>query len=224
VSVRGCARDDPIDGYLVALAEALHGPARAKARLLTEIRDGLVDTATDLAEERGDTARRDAVREFGTVAEVAASCQRELTIAQARHTSRMIAVAVPFLVVCWYLVEFTGAHQVPGIVQVLAAHLGAVAAATALMGAAFLAGTGALARRLPTPAGLPLVVAWTGTTAAATLAVGALALTVASLLASHLTVTVVLGALTIVFHARIASAARVCRRCARLSGTGPEVS
>lgn len=70
-----------------------------------------------------------------------------------------------------------------------AAHLGGVAATTALLGAVFLAVTDALARLLPTPQRLPLAVALTGTTAA------------------------------FVWHAKIAASAGLCRHCARLSHT-----
>lgn len=212
---------DPIEEYLTDLTAALHGPARVKARMVGELREGLVDAASDLCPERvldEDTARQ-AVGQFGTVAELAPDFQRELTIAQARRTSAAIAALVPLLLLCWHLVEITDG-RLPGAVQPAAAHLGGVAAATALLGAAFLAATGALARRLPVPRRLPLVVAWTGTTAAAALALSALVLTCAALLAADLPLAGLAGALTIVCHAKIAASARLCRRCARLSATG----
>jgi hypothetical protein len=212
---------DPIEDHVAALAAALSGPARVKARMVAELRDGLLDAAADLSPERApdDRTARRAVRQFGTVAEIAPSFQRELTIAQARHTARDVALIVPFLIACWYLVEIAGRTEgrpLPGAVQIAAANLGGIAAVTALLAAAFLAATGTLARRLPTPHRLPLMVAWTGTTAATALAISAFTLTIASVLAANWPLSALAGLLTIACHARIASSARSCRECARL--------
>ncbi|WP_067451024.1 permease prefix domain 1-containing protein [Actinomadura macra] len=217
----------PIDELVTALTAELQGPARLKARMLDEVRDGLTDAAADLAHDGApeDEAVRQAVREFGAVEEIAPVFQRELTIAQARHTARAVALTVPALLGCWYLVETTGqGRHLPGPVQLLAAHLGGVAALTALLAAASLAATGALARRLPVPDRLPLVMAWTGTTACVALAISALTLTGASIMATDWPLTLLIGALTIVAHARIAASARACRRCARLPGIPPAIS
>ncbi|MFC6880675.1 MULTISPECIES: hypothetical protein [Actinomadura] len=222
-------RADPIEEYLTDLSAALHGPARAKARMVGELREGLMDAAADLSPEQpggqayGERATRQAIGEFGTVAELAPHFQRELTIAQTRHTAGAIALLVPLLFACWNLAEITDGSadgRLPGLVQTAAAHLGGVAAATALLGAACLAATGTLARRVPTPRRLPAVMAWTGTTAATALAISALTLTVASLLVSDLPMTVLAGALTFLCHAKIAASARLCRHCARLSPSG----
>ncbi|MDW6060441.1 hypothetical protein SAZ11_23625 [Streptomyces sp. FXJ1.4098] len=104
----------------------------------------------------------------------------------------------------------------PRPVEVLAAHVGGVAAAAALLAAVSLAATGALARRLPTPRRLPLMVAWTGTAACAALAISALTLTTASALAGNWLVSTGVGVVTIASHVRIAASARACRECARL--------
>lgn len=227
----------PIEAHVADLAAALHGPARVKSRLLGEFREGLIDAARDLsydgpdgraesssgraesAREAGERAAQQAVREFGSVAELAPSFQQELTIAQARHTAGTVMPVAPLLLMCWYLVQtWDGAagRRPPGTVETLVAHLGGVAASAAVVGAAALVATGALARRLPTPRHLPLVVAWTGTTAAASLAVGALALTLASILAANWPLGVALGVGVIVVHAKVAASARACRACARL--------
>ncbi|QXJ22912.1 hypothetical protein AGRA3207_003992 [Actinomadura graeca] len=222
---------DPVEELVSGLSARLQGPGRLKARMLEEVRDGLADAVADLTDDgpgepadpgRADRAVCRAVREFGTVEEIAPAFQRELTIAQARHTARTVALAVPFLLACWYLVE-TSRH-LPGPVQILAAHLGGVAASTALLAAASLAATGALARRLPVPDRLPLVMAWTGTTACVALAVSALTLTGASIMAADWPLTLLTGALTLVAHARIAASARACRHCARLPDVPPAVS
>ncbi|MFC9793556.1 hypothetical protein ACFVJI_13025 [Streptomyces sp. NPDC127584] len=215
----------PIEAHVAELAAALHGPARVKSRLLHEFREGLIDAARDLANdgpygrEAGERAAREAVRDFGSVAELAPGFQYELTVAQARHTARTVLLVAPLLLVCWYLVgawNGSSGHQPPGPVEVLVAHLSGVAATAALVGAAALLATGALARRLPTPDRLPLVVAWTGTATAAALAVSALTLAFASALAADWPLSVTAGAVVIALHARVAASARACRTCARL--------
>ncbi len=200
----------PIEEHVAALAVALHGPARAKARILTEVRDCLTDAATALAHDADPPGA--AVRDFGPVDEVAPAFQRELSIAQARRTARMVALAAPVLAACWLLGAQPGR---PPAVHLLAAHLGGVTAATALLAAAALAATGTLARRLPTPRRLPSMVAWTGTTASVALAVSAVTLTATSALAGNWVLSTLLGALTIASHARVAASARACRACAR---------
>ncbi|MGW6979277.1 permease prefix domain 1-containing protein [Streptomyces sp. NPDC054932] len=214
-------RSDPIEAHVAELAAVLRGADREKVRMLAELREGLLDAATDLAagRERPDReAAREAVRQFGSVSELAPAFQRELTLAQARLTSRRILLLVPFLLPCWYALATAGAtaHRLPHAAHLLLAHLGGTAAAAALAAAAFLAATGPLARRLPTPDRLPVMVAWTGTTAAVALALSAFTLTIASLLTANWPLCVLAGAVAIVFHAKIAAAARTCRQCGRL--------
>ncbi|WEV23776.1 hypothetical protein OYE22_00215 [Streptomyces sp. 71268] len=217
---------DPIEAHVADLSAALHGPVRVKSRMVMDLREGLIDAARDLSHGREPDhhAARQAVREFGTVAEIAPSFQRELTIAQARHTARAVMLIVPFLFLCWHLAETwdgsTG-HQLPDLVQLFVAHLGGIAASAAFLAGAALAATGALARWLPTPHQLPLLVAWTGTTAAVALAVSALTLTLASVLATNWPLSTLAGVVTIAFHTRIAASARACRECARVTLAGP---
>ncbi|MFF3765648.1 permease prefix domain 1-containing protein [Streptomyces sp. NPDC001922] len=212
---------DPIDDYVGTLTAALHGPVRAKARMIEEIRGGLVDTA---AAHQGDEvpyarAAREAVREFGPADELVPSCQRELTIVQARHTARVVALAAPFLIACWYLARTAGHAQAWEwfrTAQLLAVHLAGVATVAALLAAVALAATGHLARRLPTPQALPRAVAWAGTTTSIAMAVATLMLAGASLLATDWPLLAFAGGLAAVSHAAVAGAARACRRCARL--------
>ncbi|MFD9247351.1 permease prefix domain 1-containing protein [Streptomyces sp. NPDC059556] len=216
---------DPLASYVADLTAALHGPARTKDRLIEEIRGGLEDTA-DAQIERG-VPRREAVgaavREFGTVDELVPSCQRELTLAQARHTARVVALTAPFLIACWYLTGVP-AQEPAGTVlhtaRLLAAHLSGVAIAATLLAAAALAATGTLARRLSLPARLPAMVAWTGTTAGAAMAVTTLALVTAAALATNWPLLAFAGALAAASHAVVATSARACRRCARLPLAG----
>ncbi|WP_328907835.1 permease prefix domain 1-containing protein [Streptomyces sp. NBC_00234] len=213
---------DPIRDHVAALTAALYGPARAKARLIEEMRGGLTDTAEAYTAEGMpyERAADRAVREFGTVDVLVPSCQQELTTAQARHTARAVALTAPFLIVCWHLARTADreqAWQFSHAAQLLAAHLAGIAAVAALLAAATLAATGPLARRLPTPHRLPLLVAWAGTTASTSMAVTTLALATASALATNWPLLAFAGALAAVSHAAVAASARACRRCARLS-------
>ncbi|MGY1455383.1 permease prefix domain 1-containing protein [Streptomyces sp. SS8] len=214
----GTYAEEHADEYAEALASALRGPARAKARLVAEIRDGLADTVAAYAAEGlpRELAVRRAVREFGTVAEVAPSCQRELTVAQVRHTARAVALAAPLLTVCWYLFLATGhGGQLPLATRLLAFPLAGSAAVAALLAATALAATGPLARRLPTPQRLPRATAWAGTTAGVCLGVSALTLAASSPLSGNWPVVALAGVLAAVLHTVVASSARACRDCAR---------
>jgi hypothetical protein len=92
----------PIDDYVTELDAVLRGPRRAKADLLAEARDHLVD-ATENYERAGlprPTAERAATRDFGEVAQVAPSFQAELGLAQGRRTALAVlgmAGAQPFV-------------------------------------------------------------------------------------------------------------------------------
>ncbi|MCF6522647.1 permease prefix domain 1-containing protein [Streptomyces sp. JJ36] len=204
---------------MAALEAGLHGPARARARLLRELRDGLTDTVDALVREGvpADRAAREAVREFGTPEELLPGCQRELTLAQARRTARIVALTAPlFLLACGLLVRAAG-HGGPwpqGLPAVLAA-------AAALPAGAALAATGGLARRWPVPRWLPLAVAWTGRATALGMALAAPALGLAALPSAEGLPLAAAGGLAVVAHAVVAPSARACRRCARLPAALP---
>ncbi|WP_030744807.1 permease prefix domain 1-containing protein [Streptomyces sp. NRRL F-5135] len=213
-------RADPVEEYAATLAAALRGPARAKARMVEEMRDGLADAAE--AHTRQGTPRRRAVdlavREFGTVDEVAPSCQRELTVAQTRHTARTVVLSAPLLIVCWYPLLAAGdgpGRELPGPARLLAVQLAGVAAVAALLAVVTLAATGPLARRLPVPRGLPLAVAWTGTTAGVAMVLATLTLAIASPSAGNWPLITFACGLTAVAHGMVAASARMCRVCAR---------
>lgn len=211
--------DAPVAEYVAALSVALHGPVRAKSRMIQEIRDGLTDTVE--AHTRGglphDEAARLAVREFGTPQELVPSCQRELTIAQTRRTALSVTLTVPFLIACWHLIWTAGqSWQLQHTAQLLAVQLAAVASVATLLAAAALAATGASARALRTPERLPLAVAWAGTTAGVAMVVATLALAVLSPPATNWPLVTLAGMVTALSHGLVASSARACRRCARL--------
>ncbi|MFF0740190.1 permease prefix domain 1-containing protein [Streptomyces sp. NPDC004111] len=213
-------RSARVEEYLTSLAGALHGPARAKDRMLDEVRDGLTDTAAAYAEAGvpPERAAELAVRDFGTSQDLLPAFQHELTVAQARHTARAAALAVPFAGLCWLLVRMAGRElwQLPSLPHLLATTAIGLAAGTAVLTAASLAATGPLARRLPTPDGLPRTVAWLGTASSVGMALAALLLVVLALVVTHWPLAVAAGALAAVSHAVVAASARACRRCAQV--------
>ena len=78
-----------IAAYVAELDSALCGPRRAKADLIAEARDSLID-ATEAFELRGFdrvTAERHAVTEFGDVTEIASGYQAELGLSQGQRTA-----------------------------------------------------------------------------------------------------------------------------------------
>jgi hypothetical protein len=91
-----------IDAYVAELGRALRGPRRAKADLLAEARDSLLDAARAYQDRGLDPkgAERRAVEEFGEVAEIAPGYQTELGLAQGRRTALLVFLvltAQPFV-------------------------------------------------------------------------------------------------------------------------------
>ncbi|MFC4562464.1 permease prefix domain 1-containing protein [Nocardiopsis mangrovi] len=213
---------DPIGDHIAALSAALHGPPRAKARMIAEMRDGLADAAAAHAGAgmAGERAAREAVRGFGTVEEVAPGCQRELTIAQARRTAAAVALAVPLVMACWYLIVSAG-HDPAWPPPPTALLPAGVTIAAAVVSAAAMAATGGLARRLALPDRLPLAMAWTATTASVAMVVATITMAVATPLTADWPLVALAGLLTATAHGTVAASARACRHCARLAGAPP---
>ncbi|TDD08130.1 hypothetical protein E1181_08125 [Saccharopolyspora terrae] len=200
-----------IESYAEELAAELRGPARVKARMVQEIRDGLADTAAARVEAGlpPEEAVRDAVREFGTPAEVAPSCQRELTLAQTRHTAFALLATVPVLLGCWHLAWTIGRDQ--GIPPSQTAQLLATIASTAaVVGFAALL----ITRRLSVPDRLPLIMAWTGTAASIAMPLTTIALATALPLADNWPLLLIIAAGTAAAHSTLANSAKTCRECA----------
>ncbi|GAA2816349.1 permease prefix domain 1-containing protein [Saccharopolyspora taberi] len=212
-----------IDSHVAALSAALHGPAKEKARMVREAHDGLTDAAAALTEHGvpADRAAAQAVRDFGAVDELRPVFQRELTLAQVRRTAALVALTGAVLVGCRQLTNAVAPYDQGGIALritgVLAMHLGGAVAVAAVFAAVALAVTGPLGRLLPTPHRLPLVMAWTATSASAALGVSALALAVASASTGNWLLVPVIGTLVMVSHVKVGSSARACRECAQLS-------
>ncbi|ODU17617.1 MAG: hypothetical protein ABT15_03065 [Pseudonocardia sp. SCN 73-27] len=125
---------DPVDAHVDALGAMLRGPARLRASMLAEARDGLEDAAESLCgtgvEPR--EARSRAVADFGAVDEIAPRYQEELAAAQSRRTATLIAVTFPALILVWTLlkqdspgspVELTLLFHVEAVTTVVAAIL-----------------------------------------------------------------------------------------------------
>ncbi|MFG2036530.1 permease prefix domain 1-containing protein [Dactylosporangium sp. NPDC048998] len=86
----------PIDAYVASLRGALRGPRTAKADLVAEARDGLIDAAARYEDDGLDrvTAERAAVEEFGPVADLVPEFQRELALTQGRRTAIVVGAAI----------------------------------------------------------------------------------------------------------------------------------
>lgn len=128
-----------MDAYLAELAAALRGPRRAKAELLAEARDSLVDATEAYAHEGHDreSAERAAVRDFGTLDEVVPGYQAELGWAQARHTTLLVLfvfAAQPFVWgIAFHRVTDTTAAEPDAAVDRLVENLGGVTILVALL-------------------------------------------------------------------------------------------
>lgn len=131
-----------IDAYVADLADALRGPRRAKADLIAEARDSLVD-ATEAYERRGldrAAAERQAVKEFGEITEIMGGYQTELGLVQGQRTAFWIVCALAPQGLVW---EHIGGlvfgewswNPTPGYVAVnsLLPWLGAIAITGALL-------------------------------------------------------------------------------------------
>lgn len=101
---------DAIDRRVTALERALRGPRRLRRDMVAEARAGLYDAAdayqaTGLAPE---LAAEHAVRDFGSVDEVAPAFQEELTTRQGRGAATLLAVVFPAMLLGWDLLWSTG--------------------------------------------------------------------------------------------------------------------
>lgn len=92
-----------IDAYIDELGRSLRGPRRAKADLLAEARDALVDAAE--AYECDGLARQAAevraVAEFGDVVEIGPDYQAELGFSQGRRTALVLFFVLVGQSVAW---------------------------------------------------------------------------------------------------------------------------
>jgi hypothetical protein len=140
-----------LESYLTELAARLHGPRRARAAVLAEIRDGLAEATAHNTAPGVSTAiaAATAVDQFGTPDAVANAFAGELATAYARHTIAAFILSGPLLGVWWLLLLgprpwrfdlLTVAAAIPPLPMI------AVAIATALV---TFASTGQLIRWVP---------------------------------------------------------------------------
>jgi hypothetical protein len=132
-----------IEAYIAELAGALRGPGRAKADLVAEARDSLVDAATAYHAGGMDrtVAERCAVEEFGEVREIAPGYQAELGLAQGRRTALQLGGVLCVQPVAWWLASrspgWATGQPSPGyaLVDDVVTWLGVAAVAGALLAA-----------------------------------------------------------------------------------------
>jgi HAAS domain-containing protein len=101
---------DPVDAHVAELDRALHGPAAMKRSMIAEVRDGLADAVAGHRDRGLDPQRAatEAVREFGSVRELAPLLQEELTARQGRRTAQLLVVTFPALLLAWDGLWMTG--------------------------------------------------------------------------------------------------------------------
>ena len=204
----------PIEAHVDALGAALHGPPRYRAGLLAEARSGLYDAADALTDAglRADVARRQAVDDFGSVAELAPRFQAELVAAQGRRTALLLALSFPGLVLGWSLLWSSGAAWPPTVPAVVGTLSLLEDVLGALVGVSALAALVLLRRRDPRPVVAGLVALGTiGAAGCAGLAVAMSALA-AHPATGHLTGYVVSAAVLV---AALSSLLRTRRLLAR---------
>ncbi|RSM54338.1 hypothetical protein DMH03_36545 [Amycolatopsis sp. WAC 01376] len=145
-----------IDGYIGDLGRRLNGPARAKADLLTEAKDGLIDAAEAYREggaEEAEAERR-AVADFGPATVIARDYQAELALRGDIGTLWKVIVGVPLFQVGWELArvwtygDWGNVAEPPGWYLSVVDLSGVFVVASPVIGAAALLGARRLGRRL----------------------------------------------------------------------------
>jgi hypothetical protein len=161
---------NPIDLHVAALDRALRGPRRTRRGMVAEARAGLRDAA-DAYRAGGvapDQAEALAVRDFGTVPEVAPSYQDELTARQGRRAAVLFAVVFPGMLLSWELLWSSGAvsrdaSATPHLVLVLSVLQDVVTIAVGVCAVTLLAIT---FHRTVSPRPLTIAIGLTGTVGA----------------------------------------------------------
>jgi hypothetical protein len=92
-----------VDDYVVAVADAMSGPARTRAAILAELRADLLDAAeahwrAGLAPRAAEQA---AAEEFGDPLQLAAAFGPELATAKARRLAVVLLASAPLIVLAW---------------------------------------------------------------------------------------------------------------------------
>jgi hypothetical protein len=118
---RGPVGRDAVSAYLAAVTAQLTGPAPAKAAIIEELRDGLLETlAAHRARGRSaQEATEAAIAEFGDPATVAAAFGPELAAVQARRVALALLATGPLVGLAWLAAAAVNAlppwrQQLPG--------------------------------------------------------------------------------------------------------------
>lgn len=150
-----------IEGYLREMAHDLVAPAAARAAVIREIGDGLLESVASYR-ERGlpeAEAARAAIAEFGEPRTIAAAFQRELGARRARRSALTLMTSGPIVGIAWLI--GVAATSLPPAER----HLSGPWWALPLVGVAIVVGipglivtivaTGRIGLRLALPPGLP---------------------------------------------------------------------
>lgn len=213
-----------LDGWLDRLGGALPARSRLRARIVDELRDGLLSAAERRVDGGLDPVRaaRAAVAEFGDPDTVAASFRGELTARAARRTGLALLVSGPLVGLAW-LGAIVPPLWPPRPVDLLGAHPLFVVALAVAVPAALLAvaATGPLGRRLPghrPPAVLAAAAAIACAVGDGLLLVGLLGAALAAPVVPGWPVGALATALSL---ARLGLAAVAAHRCLRAPGGTP---
>jgi hypothetical protein len=101
---------DPVRAHVAELDRMLHGPGAMKRSMIAEVRGGLEDAVAGYQEGGLDphSAATAAVRDFGSVRDVAPLLQEELTARQGRRTAQLLVVVFPAMLIAWDVLWTTG--------------------------------------------------------------------------------------------------------------------
>jgi hypothetical protein len=133
---------DPITSHVAALERVLRGPQRTRQGMIAEAHAGLLDAAE--AYQAGglppEKAAVEAVRDFGTVGEVAPSFQDELTARQGRSAAAQFAIVFPTMLAGWDLLWSSGlVRRGPAATEVVVSLAGFLDTVTVFIGLAAVA-------------------------------------------------------------------------------------
>jgi hypothetical protein len=209
---------------LDVLDAALPAPARQRARIVAEFRDGLYSAAEHHLDGGADpvAAAHAAVAEFGDPDAVAASFRDEITVHRARRIGITLLVSGPFVGLAW-LAAVVPPLWPPRPADLIGTHPTYLAVLAIAIPAALLAvaATGPLSRRLSDPvahATRAATVAVIACVSGDVLLLAALGLAAISIPATLAWPTALLAAAT--SAARLSIATRAAHRCLTGSRTG----
>lgn len=143
--------NEVVTQYLSELRRLLHGPARAKAAVVEEIRGGISDSSEAFAAQglSPASAAEAAIADFGEPAVVASAFAGELAMARARNVIWSLLITGPLVGIWWFLLLAPEPGRfLPGGLIAAIPVLPLVAAAV-VAGVLVLATSGSLIRWIP---------------------------------------------------------------------------